>query len=83
LREEQDRDEFARSYSGLELDQEFSIPLRAMQSLGLLQRVQGGYDVTHSGAYWIHRIQNAFSLQYLEHVWGACRREAWPQEVTL
>ena len=77
------REQFARSYSGLDLDQEFAIPLRALQGLGLLRRVQTGYDVTHSGAYWIHRIQNVFSLQYLEHVWGACRREAWPQEVAL
>jgi coproporphyrinogen III oxidase-like Fe-S oxidoreductase len=77
------REHFARSYSGLDLDREFSIPLRAMQALGLLQRVPGGYDVTHSGAYWVHRIQNAFSLQYLEHVWGAGHREAWPQEVAL
>jgi coproporphyrinogen III oxidase-like Fe-S oxidoreductase len=77
------REEFAHSYPGLDLDHEFGRPLRAMHALGLLHRVPAGYEVTHSGAYWIHRIQNAYSLHYLEHVWGACRREAWPQEVAL
>jgi coproporphyrinogen III oxidase-like Fe-S oxidoreductase len=77
------RAEFAHTYPGLDLDREFRGPLRAMQALGLLRRAPAGYDVTHSGAYWIHRIQNAYSLEYLEQVWGACRHEAWPQEVVL
>jgi coproporphyrinogen III oxidase-like Fe-S oxidoreductase len=77
------REEFAHFYPGFDLDQEFGNLLRTMSFFGLLHHVPAGYDVTDSGAYWIHRLQNAYSLYYLEHVWGACRREAWPLDVTL
>ena len=42
-----------------------------------------GYQVNDRGAYWIHRLQNAFSLDYITRIWGLCRREAWPKEVGL
>lgn len=51
--------------------------------LGMM-RVEGeGYRVTRSGAYWIHRLQNEYSLSYINRLWGTCRKEAWPEEVRL
>ena len=34
-------------------------------------------------AYWVHRIQNEYSLNYINRLWGRCRQQAWPQEVRL
>lgn len=51
--------------------------------LGMMQREQGGYRVTRSGAYWIHRLQNEYSLSYINRLWGTCRKDAWPAEVRL
>jgi len=51
--------------------------------LGFMRRTDSGYEVTESGAYWIHRFQNEFSLDYIGRIWGLCRRVAWPEEVRL
>lgn len=65
------------------LDSEFGHLLRPLISLRLLERANGGYSVTKPGAYWIHRLQNEYSLNYINHLWGACRKEPWPEEVRL
>ncbi|MCU0291052.1 MAG: radical SAM protein [Thermoanaerobaculaceae bacterium] len=57
--------------------------IRLAGALGLLERTAGGYRVTTSGAYWIHRIQNEYSLRYITRLWGAGRRTPWPEAVTL
>lgn len=77
------RIDFAIKFGGLDLDREFGKVLRTMQILGWLAERSDGYAVTNSGAYWIHRLQNAYSLHYLERLWGACSSEAWPKEVQL
>ena len=65
------------------LDAEFGHLFRPLILMRLLERVDGGYQVTKPGAYWIHRLQNEYSLSYINHLWGTCRREPWPQEVRL
>jgi oxygen-independent coproporphyrinogen-3 oxidase len=51
--------------------------------LGMMRREPRGYRVTRSGAYWIHRLQNEYSLSYINRLWGTCRKDAWPVEVKL
>ncbi len=65
------------------LEATFGTLLRPFQWLGWLNRINGDYRVTNSGAYWIHRLQNDFSLGYINRLWGKCREEAWPDEVIL
>lgn len=65
------------------LDAEFGRLLRPLIPIGLLERMDDGYRVTRSGAYWIHRLQNEYSLNYINHLWGACRKEPWPEEIRL
>ena len=57
--------------------------LRPLILMGLVKRVNDTFCVTKSGAYWIHRLQNEYSLSYINHLWGSCRKEPWPEEVTL
>jgi coproporphyrinogen III oxidase-like Fe-S oxidoreductase len=77
------RSDFASKFDGHDLEREFGRLLRPMQILGWLAERSDGYAVTNSGAYWIHRLQNAYSLHYLERLWGTCANEAWPKEVQL
>jgi coproporphyrinogen III oxidase-like Fe-S oxidoreductase len=65
------------------LDGAFGHLLRPLIPLGLISRSNGEYRVTKSGAYWIHRLQNEYTLSYIDHVWGSCRDEPWPAEVAL
>jgi hypothetical protein len=48
-----------------------------------MRRTSGGFEITDAGAYWIHRLQNEYSLSYIERLWGCCRKEPWPAEVRL
>lgn len=65
------------------VDSVFSNVLKPFETVGMVGRKNGGYYVTESGAYWIHRLQNEYSLNYINRLWGTCRREAWPEEVFL
>jgi oxygen-independent coproporphyrinogen-3 oxidase len=69
--------------TSLSLDSVFSNVLRPFRLAGMIGKKNGGYYVTESGAYWIHRLQNEYSLNYINRLWGSCRREAWPAEVFL
>jgi len=63
--------------------EQFGTLLAPLRAIGMLKKSNGGYEVTRSGAYWIHRLQNEYSLSYINHLWGACRKEPWPSEVRL
>ena len=65
------------------LDAEFGYLLRPLVWARLLDRSLEGYRVTRPGAYWIHRLQNEYSLNYINRLWGTCRRTPWPEEVLL
>lgn len=57
--------------------------IKPFQLAGMLKKRNGGYHVTDLGAYWIHRLQNEYSLNYINRLWGLCRKESWPKEVYL
>ena len=74
------KDLFGEGYS---IESIFSNIIEPLQFAGMVEKWNGGYQVTHSGAYWIHRLQNEYSLNYINRLWGTCRREPWPREVRL
>jgi oxygen-independent coproporphyrinogen-3 oxidase len=65
------------------LDSTFYNVIKPFELAGMIGKNNGGYQVTDSGAYWIHRLQNEYSLNYINRLWGSCRRESWPSEVSL
>lgn len=71
---------FGEEYS---LESSFNHIIRPFQLAGMIEKWNGGYQVTNSGAYWIHRLQNEYSLNYINRLWGACRKVSWPKEVYL
>ena len=65
------------------LDSVFSHIFKPFEMAGLMTRRKDSYQVTESGAYWIHRLQNEYSLNYINRLWGSCRKNPWPLEVFL
>lgn len=65
------------------LDSIFRSVFRPFQLLGMMRRIEGGYEITQAGAYWIHRLQNEYSLSYINRLWGSCRQLAWPERIVL
>ncbi|MBI5210823.1 MAG: radical SAM protein [Elusimicrobia bacterium] len=74
--------EFHRLF-GRDLGEVFGSFLAGMRCLGMARREDGGHRITEAGAYWIHRLQNEYSLNYIDRLWGACRQDPWPDEVRL
>jgi len=60
---------------GVSLDSVFSNIIRPFELAGMMERKNGGYQITDSGAYWIHRLQNEYSLNYINRLWGNCRND--------
>lgn len=65
------------------IESTFSNVLKPFQLAGMIKEKDGGYRITDSGAYWIHRLQNEYSLNYINRLWGSCRKGPWPVEVAL
>ncbi len=72
-----------RTFFGKELDGIFGHLLSPARVTGLIRRTEDGYSVDEKAAYWIHRVQNEYSLNYINRLWGLCRRTPWPEKVTL
>ena len=72
-----------RELFGEDLEAVFGRLLRPLVRLGMMERHNGSYRVTEGAAYWVHRFQNEYSLNYINRLWGRCRQEAWPREVRL
>ena len=65
------------------IDSIFSHIFNPSKLAGMVEEMIDGYKVTDSGAFWIHRLQNEYSLNYINRLWGTCRRSPWPTEIVL
>lgn len=72
-----------RETFGEELESVFGSLMATLERLGMTRLENDVYCLTEKSAYWIHRVQNEYALNYINHLWGQCRREAWPQVVRL
>jgi len=37
--------------------------------------------ITSKGSYWVHRVQNEYSLSNIQKIWGTCIFNPWPKEI--
>jgi oxygen-independent coproporphyrinogen-3 oxidase len=49
----------------------------------LCEEDDNGIKLTQRGAFWLHLMQNHFSLNYINRVWSAARKEAWPVAISF
>jgi coproporphyrinogen III oxidase-like Fe-S oxidoreductase len=57
--------------------------LPLLRLLGLLKRQGDSIHLTDRGAYLFHLIEKEYTHAYLERLWGACFKEAWPKRVEI
>jgi oxygen-independent coproporphyrinogen-3 oxidase len=72
-----------RELFGRELERDFGPLFSILRLFGMAHRQRRGWRVTEFGAVWMHRLQQLFSITYIDDVWAQCRKEAWPKEVVL
>jgi oxygen-independent coproporphyrinogen-3 oxidase len=66
-----------------DLDAVFGRPIRLLQGLGLLRDDGDEIALTDAGAYWLHVVQDAFSIDGVGKLWSAAMCEPWPKAIAL
>ncbi len=68
---------------GREFDEVYG---RYMKPLSILEFLRENGDeivLSDSGAYWLHVLEDLFSLDYIGKLWGMSTQEPWPERVVL
>jgi oxygen-independent coproporphyrinogen-3 oxidase len=66
-----------------ELDLVYGATMRALGCLGLLRATPDEIILSDRGAFWLHALQDLFSIGYISKLWGVSRNEPWPERVEL
>ncbi len=65
------------------LNKEFGIEIALSKLLGLLKKIDGGYVLTHRGAYLFHFIEQTYTTAYIDKMWRIARNQSYPNKVVL
>ena len=57
--------------------------LKPWSHLGILIERKDEIALTDTGAYWLHALQDLFSIDYVSKLWGTSQQNPWPGEVIL
>ncbi|MFN2227503.1 MAG: hypothetical protein ACK2UY_14370, partial [Anaerolineae bacterium] len=76
------KDDFERRFH-VPLEAVYGRTLRLLSLLGLLTEGEDKVALTDAGAYWLHTVQDLFSIDYIGKLWGTSRQTPWPAEIRL
>jgi coproporphyrinogen III oxidase-like Fe-S oxidoreductase len=76
------KSEFASRF-GKDLGQVYGGYIRLLSLLGLLKEKGDQVILTDRGAYWLHALQDVFSIDYIARLWGTSIQDPWPNQVAL
>ena len=68
---------------GQEFDPVYGKQAQWLARFGLLQADGEEIRLTDSGSYWLHALQDFFSLDYVSKLWGTSQEDPWPRQVLL
>lgn len=64
-------------------EKEFGSYMKLLKSIGFLQNGQDTVKLTDKGTYWIHALEDFFSIDYINKLWGTSKTNPWPDKVVL
>ncbi len=76
------RSDFERRF-GQDLDQVYGRYIKPLSLVGWLEDDGDELVLSDDGIYWLHVLQDLFSIQYVSTLWGTAQREPWPERVLL
>jgi oxygen-independent coproporphyrinogen-3 oxidase len=68
---------------GRRFDAVYGNYFRLLRLMGFARDDGERITLTDRGAYWLHALEDALSIDYIGKVWGAAREEPWPATVPL
>ena len=76
------RSDFKKRF-GKEFDEVYGKYIKPMSFLGFLKDDGDRIVLTDRGAYWLHALEDLFSIDYISKLWGTSKQEPWPKRVVL
>lgn len=76
------KQEFKRVFNR-ELNGKFRLYLKTLQYLGILKEEGTEYRLTDNGGFLFHLVEQGYSLDFLDGMWGTLSSEAWPKRLVL
>ena len=76
------RSDFKKRF-GKEIDQVYGKYIRLLSLVGFLKDHGDEIVLSDHGTYWLHLLQDLFSLEYVSRLWGGSKQEPWPERMVL
>ena len=77
------RSDFEKRF-GKKFNEIYGKYIKLFSFFGLIKKDDGDRIVlTDRGTYWLHAIEDLFSLNYIGKLWGTSKQEPWPRRVDL
>ena len=68
---------------GVEFNRAYGYLTKLLSIMGFLDECDDEIVLTDRGAYWLHVLQDLFSLSYVDKLWGTSQQDPWPSRVIL
>jgi oxygen-independent coproporphyrinogen-3 oxidase len=66
-----------------DLDKVYGSYVRLLSLMGFLKDEGDEVVLSDRGAYWLHALQDVFSIDYIGKLWGTSVQDPWPKSVAL
>jgi len=77
-----DKTSFKRRF-GKDFDRFYGRYVKPLALLGFLKDDGEQIVLSDRGTYWVHALEDLFSIQYISKLWGTSKQEPWPEKVVL
>ena len=68
---------------GKDWDKAYGLYIKPLSLVGFLKDQGDEIVLFDRGAYWLHALQDLFSIDYIAKLWGTSVKEPWPKSVPL
>jgi coproporphyrinogen III oxidase-like Fe-S oxidoreductase len=76
------RSDFRKRF-GKEFDEVYKKYVKPLSFFGFSKDDGDQVVLTDRGAYWLHVLEDLFSIDYISKLWGTSQQEPWPKRVVL
>ncbi len=76
------RSDFKKRF-GKDFDKVYGKYTRPLSLAGFLKDDGDEIVLSDKGTYWLHLLQDLFSIEYISRLWGTSKQEPWPEKVVL
>jgi coproporphyrinogen III oxidase-like Fe-S oxidoreductase len=76
------RSDFQKRF-GKEFDRVFGKYIKLLSLVGFLKDDGDEIVLSDNGTFWLHVLEDLFSIAYISRLWGTSQQEPWPEKVVL